>query len=107
MIYLINNGYTLSSHVNLDGGRQEDFLLKPDENESEAHFFLVKAIEEYLRKYTKKIELYNTTRPDIVYSKISCVICIINSKLFHICIIIIFGRTAKMIPRKFYIPLSI
>jgi conjugal transfer ATP-binding protein TraC len=67
LIYLVNNGYTLSSHVNLLGGRQEDFLLKPNENESEAHFFLIKAIEEHLQRYTKSVKLFNTTKPDIVF----------------------------------------
>ena len=64
---MVNNGYTLSSHVNLLGGRQEDFLLKPDENESEAHFFLIKAIEEHLQLHTKSVKLFNTTKPDIVF----------------------------------------
>ncbi len=67
LIYLVNNCYTLSSHVNLLGGRREDFLLKPDENESEAHFFLIKAIEEHLERYTKNVKLFNTTKPDIVF----------------------------------------
>jgi len=67
LIYLVNNGYTLSSHVNLLGGRREDFLLKPNENESEAHFFLIKAIEEHLERYTKNVKLFNTTKPDIVF----------------------------------------
>lgn len=67
LIYLIKNGYTLSSHVNLDGGRQEDFLLKSDENESEAHFFLIKAIEEHLKNYTKEIKTFNTQKPDILF----------------------------------------
>jgi len=67
LIYLVNEGYTLSSHVNLLGGRQEDFLLKPNENESEAHFFLIKVIEEYLQRHTKNVKLFNTTKPDIVF----------------------------------------
>ena len=67
LIYLVNNGYVLGSHVNLEGGRQEDFLLRPDENESESHFFLIKAIEEYLQQHTKSVKLFNTTKPDIVF----------------------------------------
>ena len=67
LIYLINNGYVLSSNMNLNGGRREDFLLKPGENESEAHFFLIKAIEEHLKDYTKKVKIYNTTQPDIIF----------------------------------------
>ena len=67
LIYLINNGYVLSSNMNLNGGRREDFLLKPGENESEAHFFLIKAIEEHLKDYTRKVKIYNTTQPDIIF----------------------------------------
>jgi len=67
LIYLVNKGYIISSHVNLEGGRQEDFILKPRDNESVDHFFLIKAIEEQLKKYTDKVELFQTTKPDIIF----------------------------------------
>ena len=64
---LLEKGYIVSEHVGLFGGRREEYLLKPRHNESPEHFFTVKAIEEYLRQYTDKITLYETTKPDIVF----------------------------------------
>lgn len=65
--YLINEGYKVSSHVGLNGGIRKYYLLKPRFNETASHFFLVKAIEVYLRKYTDKVWLYETKKPDIVF----------------------------------------
>jgi hypothetical protein len=65
---LLDKGYVLSEHVGLFGGRREEYLLKPRQNESPEHFFTVKAIEEYLRQYTKDVTLYETTKPDIVFT---------------------------------------
>ena len=64
---LLNNRYIISEHVGLFGGRREAYLLKPRHNEGAEHFFTVKAIEEYLRQYTDKVVLYETTKPDIVF----------------------------------------
>ncbi|MBS3137286.1 ATP-binding protein [Candidatus Woesearchaeota archaeon] len=64
---LVKNGYILSAHIGLYGGRLEEYLLKPRYNESAEHFFVIKAIEEYLRKYTVKVELYETRDADIVF----------------------------------------
>jgi len=65
--FLLSKGYILSSHVPLGGGRQDNFLLKPSSRESATHFFLVKAIEEYLLQYTDKIQLFETNKPDIIF----------------------------------------
>jgi len=65
--YLLNNGYILSSHVPLGGGQRYDYLLKPFEGESTEHFFLIKAVEEYLRNFTDNIELFATKKPDIIF----------------------------------------
>ena len=64
---LVKNGYIVSAHIGLYGGRLEEYLLKPRYNESTEHFFVIKAIEEYLKKYTVKVELYETRDADIVF----------------------------------------
>ena len=59
--------YILSSHIGLFGGRKQLYFLKPRLNESLEHLFVVKAIEEYIRKeLTPLIELYETRDADIV-----------------------------------------
>ena len=65
--YLLDKGYKVSSHVGLNGGVRKYYLLKPRFNETNSHFFLVKAIEAHLRHYTDKIWLYETKKPDIVF----------------------------------------
>lgn len=64
---LLNKGYILSSLVGIYGGQREAYLLKPRHNESPEHFFITKMIEEYLRRYTDKVELFETKEPDIVF----------------------------------------
>ena len=65
--FLLNNKYTIASHVPLNGGRREDYLLKHAKRESNIHFFLVKSLEEYLKNFTDKIKLYESVEPDIVF----------------------------------------
>ncbi len=65
--YLIDKDYIISEHVSVYGGRQLKYLLKPRQNESLQHFFLVKETENYIRKFTDKITLYETVKPDIVF----------------------------------------
>ena len=64
--FLLKKGYVLSPHVPLGGGRQEYYLLKPSTRESNGHYFLVKALEEYILQFTKNVKLYETNRPDVV-----------------------------------------
>lgn len=65
--FLLGKGYVFSSHVPLGGGRQEYYLLKPGTHESNAHFFLIKAVEEYLLQFTKNVRTFDTNKPDIVF----------------------------------------
>lgn len=65
--FLLDKKYILSSHVPLGGGRQEVYLLKPSSRESTTHFFLVKAVEEYLLQFTDKIKTFETNNPDIIF----------------------------------------
>ncbi|MCX6707001.1 MAG: ATP-binding protein, partial [Candidatus Woesearchaeota archaeon] len=64
---LLKMGYVLSSHIGLYGGRREEYLLKPRYNETPEHFFVIKIIEEYVRQYTNKVEIFVSTSPDVVF----------------------------------------
>jgi len=65
--FLLKKKYVLSSHVPLGGGRREDYLIKPSARESNAHFFLVKSIEEYILQFTDKVKTFETNKPDIIF----------------------------------------
>lgn len=65
--FLLNKGYSISSHIAIDSKSRKDYVLKPNENESNAHYFLVKSIEQYVIRFTKKIKLYETVKPDVVF----------------------------------------
>ena len=47
----------------------ESFFIKPNPNTSESlgHLFLVKALEFYLKKFTKDVKTYQTLKPDIIF----------------------------------------
>jgi hypothetical protein len=64
--YLIKKGYKQGTHLNILGKR-ELYVLKPRRGESEGHFFLTYDIANYLRKFTDKVELFETTKPDIIF----------------------------------------
>ena len=65
--FLIRQGYVVSSHFPIGGTRKEKFLLKLKGREKKGHFFLVRAVEEQLRQFTDKVEVFETAKPDIVF----------------------------------------
>lgn len=65
--FLIRKGYVISSHYPIGHNRQEEFLLKLNGREKKDHFFMVRAVEEYLRQFTDKVEVFETAKPDIVF----------------------------------------
>lgn len=65
--FLLNKDYIISSHYPLNGKRKVEHLLKPNPQESPSHYFLIKAIEEYLLQHTEKVKLYRTVKPDIIF----------------------------------------
>jgi len=65
--FLLRKGYVLSSHVPLGGGQRQDYLLKVSSRESNVHYFLVKALEEYILQFTNKVWLYETKDADVVF----------------------------------------
>src|SRR3989344_2175059 len=64
---LLAKGYIESAHIGLYGGRKQDYLLKPRYNESAEHYFVVKVIEKFIKKYTKNVKLYVSVHPDIIF----------------------------------------
>ncbi len=64
---LLANEYAVERHVGLEGGRGILYVIRARTNESTAHFFLVKAIEEYLRTYTDRIETPHSREADIIF----------------------------------------
>ena len=65
--YLVGEDYVQSRHWNINGKR-EIYLLKPRRGESLEHFFLIWNIAEHLNKISNKLELFETTKPDIVFN---------------------------------------
>ncbi len=66
--FLLSNGYTKHTFVGIDSPGPKAWLLKGSEHESPEHFFLVHLIADYLRTKTKKVKLYETRGPDIVFT---------------------------------------
>lgn len=64
---LIERGYRSSLHIGLYGGRREEYLLKPPHNESCEHFFVVKVIEEHVKKFSD-VQVNATNGADVVFT---------------------------------------
>jgi len=54
-------GYSIIS------GKKENYFLKVRNGESPQHAFLVYDLANYIKKFTDKVEIYQTTKPDIVF----------------------------------------
>ncbi len=65
--YLLGEGFKKSDHVSITGKRQETYLIKTRKNEGADHLFLTFDIANHLKKFTKKIEMFETQKPDIVF----------------------------------------
>lgn len=65
--YLQHKGFRETTQKSIVTGKRERFLVKPRFNESVQHFFLTMDIANYLRRYTNKIWLFETKKPDIVF----------------------------------------
>ncbi len=64
--YLLAKGYREADYLGVNGKR-EKYVIKPRENESNEHFFLIFDIAEYLKGYADRIELFETSKPDIIF----------------------------------------
>ena len=47
--------------------KKEKYFIKPRFNESPQHFFLTYDIANYLKKFTNKVQLFQTKKPDIIF----------------------------------------
>ncbi len=65
--YLISKRYKEIEQISIFGTKKEKFLIKQRSNESESHCFLTYDIAEYIKKFTDKVWLYETIKPDIVF----------------------------------------
>lgn len=64
--FLKGKGYVLTIQKGMSQ-RRETYWVKVRENETVQHAFLVFDIANYLKKFTDKINLYETKKPDIVF----------------------------------------
>ena len=65
--YLDYHDYKEISMCGILSTKKQKYFIRPRYNESFQHFFLVFEIADYLRKFTRKVCLYETVRPDIVF----------------------------------------
>ncbi len=63
---LNNHGYILKKGYGLRSG-PHSFYVKPRSNESPEHALLIGLIAEEIEKYTDKVWLYETKKPDIIF----------------------------------------
>lgn len=64
---LIKRGYKEFSFSGLLSNKKESYLIKPRKGESPQHFLMIYDIVEYLKKFTNKIWMFETQKPDIVF----------------------------------------
>jgi len=63
---LNNNEYTLKKFHNLESGPYP-YYVKARHPESVDHTFLVEIIVDEIKKYTNKVQIYQTKKPDIIF----------------------------------------
>ena len=63
-------GYRKTRGPTLGSGAGVYYMIKPSSavNQSDKHLITIKLIEEELRSYTKKVELYDVKLPDIIFT---------------------------------------
>jgi len=64
--FLISKGFKEVKYQNING-RIEKVFVKPRHNESAYHCLITYDLAEYLKKFTDKVWLYQTVKPDIVF----------------------------------------
>jgi hypothetical protein len=65
--YLLKKRYQEFSASSILSDKKERYFIKPRFNESPQHFFMTYDIANYIRKFTDKIWLFETAKPDIVF----------------------------------------
>ncbi len=79
--YLENKGYFYGEFVPIGSESKKGFHVKKNTRESLSHTFLVHNIKEEIQKYTKEVNVFITTKPDILFKnkKGNCVALEIES----------------------------
>jgi len=65
--YLRNRKFEVQSYLNPFSNKREKFIFKTNGNEGSIHFLLTNLIFEFLKNKVKKIEAFETVKPDIVF----------------------------------------
>lgn len=65
--YLLKKKFVLSEQSSVLGGKKETYLIKPRFNESLGHCFMTYDLAEHIKKYSNKVELFATAKPDITF----------------------------------------
>jgi hypothetical protein len=66
--YLIEVGYKVSEHKSIFSNKYEKYLLRPHQNESPNHFFVIQDIKNFLESKKIEVKTYNTKKPDLVFN---------------------------------------
>jgi len=65
--FLLKKRYVEHKSYSILLNKEEKYLLRPRFKESPQHFFLIFDIANYLKKFTSKVWLFQTQKPDIVF----------------------------------------
>jgi type IV secretory pathway VirB4 component len=65
--YLREHGYKEFLAYSIMSNKKEKYFIRPRFNESSQHCFLVYDLANYIKKFTKKVQLFQTKKPDIVF----------------------------------------
>ncbi len=65
--YLKNLGYKPYSFQGILSKRKERYLIEKRDNESPQHIFMTHDIFNYIKKFTNKVQMFETVKPDIVF----------------------------------------
>jgi len=68
VIYLLRKGYKQSVQKSCFSNSKKQYLLKPRSNEGLNHFFFTMDIANYLKSKDLKVELFQTLKPDVVFT---------------------------------------
>jgi glycine cleavage system H lipoate-binding protein len=65
--YLKQEGYKEYSFYSILDNKKERYLIRPRFKESPQHYFMIFDISNYLKKFTDKVWLFETRKPDIIF----------------------------------------
>jgi conjugal transfer ATP-binding protein TraC len=66
--YLLSEGYEQKACQGFKHGKSKYYLIKKIGNESLDHTFMIGLTKQKIEKYTKKVAVYHTDKPDIIFT---------------------------------------